>query len=159
MASIYNSDIRVEGIDGTPINLDAFKGKKLLIVNVASECGFTPQYAQLQDLYSEFQDKLTVLGCPSNDFGGQEPSSEAAIQEFCSLNFGVTFPMTAKVSILKDPITPLYQWLTTKALNEHSDSTVAWNFQKYLLDEVGLLIAMFPSTVEPASDDVLDHFL
>lgn len=156
MTSIYDSAISVTGLDGKPIELNTFKGKKLLIVNVASECGFTPQYAQLQDLYSEFQDILTVLGCPSNDFGNQEPGDAAAIQTFCSVRFGVNFPMTSKVSLKNDPIEPLYQWLCDISRNGHSNSEVAWNFQKYLLDEAGALMAVFPSNIEPCSDEILN---
>ena len=114
-----------------------FKGKKIMVVNVASECGYTPQYQQLQELFEEFEDKLIIVGFPSNDFGNQEPSSNAEIKTFCSLKYGVTFPMAAKISIKGNSSHPIYQWLTTADANKKLDSEVKWNFNKYLLDENG----------------------
>ncbi len=138
---------KVKSIEGGEIDLAAFSGKKVLIVNVAGQCGHTPQYAQLQELHETFGDRLAVVGFPCNDFGGQEPGSEPEIREFCTLRYGVTFPLSAKIRILGDDPHPIYQWLTQKALNGVQDSRVAWNFQKYLLDEQGRLLAVFPPSV------------
>lgn len=142
-------------IDGNPLKLSAYKGKKILLVNTASECGYTPQYSQLEELHKEFVDRLVVVGIPSNDFGGQEPRGNKELKEFCSLNYGVTFLLTSKVSILGNEIHPLYKFLTTKSLNNFADSEVKWNFQKYLCDEEGKLIAVFPHNMEPLSEDIL----
>lgn len=146
---------KVEGIGGAEIDFAGFAGKKVLVVNVASECGFTPQYQQLQELYEAFQDKLVVVGVPSNDFGGQEPGTNEDIRAFCTIKYGVQFPLTTKVSITNAPH-PLYQWLTQKAENGVLDSEVSWNFQKYLLDEKGHLVAYFPSSVSPFDERILD---
>jgi glutathione peroxidase len=145
----------VKGIEGTIIDFAQFKGKKIMVVNVASECGYTPQYAQLQELYETFQDKLVVIGFPCNDFGNQEPGSENEIQAFCSVRFGVTFPLTSKVSILKNP-SPVYQWLMQKSQNGVADSEVTWNFQKYLLDENGHLINVIAPSASPFDEQVLE---
>lgn len=147
----------VEGIDGKEIRFADFRGKKILVVNVASECGLTPQYEQLQELFTEFQDKVVVVGFPSNDFGGQEPGTNEAIQSFCTIRFGVTFPLAAKVSIKGPDIHPIYLWLTDKARNGIKDSSVSWNFQKYLLDEDGRLIDVFPPTSSPFDEALLNH--
>ncbi len=127
----------------------------MIVVNVASECGYTPQYQQLQELYEEFQDKVVVLGFPSNDFGGQEPGTNQEIQQFCSARYGVSFPMAAKVGVRKNPH-PVYQWLQQKSLNGKMDSEVKWNFHKYLLDENGQLVASYPSSTSPFDDAILD---
>ncbi|MEM7101633.1 MAG: glutathione peroxidase [Bacteroidota bacterium] len=156
MTSIYN--FKVEGIRGEEIDFAEFKGKIIMVVNVASECGFTPQYAQLQDLYNEFNNELVIIGFPSNDFGGQEPGTNNEIHTFCSRNFGVSFPLASKITILGEDKHPIYQWLTQKSLNGHSDSEVQWNFQKYLLDETGQLCAVFPSSVDPCSEEILNFF-
>ncbi len=153
MTSIYS--FKVESIRGELIDFSAFKGKKILIVNVASECGLTPQYAQLQDLYTEFKDKLTVIGFPANNFGGQEPGTNAEIQTFCSVKFGVGFPMAAKISVTGKDQHPLYQWLTQKSANGLKDSEVSWNFQKYLINEEGQLIRVFEPAVEPCSEELI----
>lgn len=152
--SIYG--IPVKGIDGKPIDLSSFKGKKILIVNVASECGYTPQYADLQKLSEQYKDKVVVLGLPCNDFGGQEPGSEEKIMQFCSSKYHVTFPMGAKVNIKSKPISPIYEWLTQKKLNGVEDSEVNWNFNKYLIDENGHYLAHFKSGVKPLSDELLN---
>lgn len=154
MTSIH--DFKVEGIDGTVIDFKNFEGKKILIVNVASECGFTPQYQQLQEMSEMFEEKLVVIGFPSNDFGGQEPGSHTEIQQFCSLNYGVKFPLTEKVSIISSEVHPIYKWLTTKSLNQKLDAEVNWNFCKFILDENGQLLAFFPSATEPASPEILN---
>ncbi|MEN0004830.1 MAG: glutathione peroxidase [Bacteroidota bacterium] len=145
---------KVAGIEGAEINFADYAGKKMLIVNVASECGYTPQYQQLQELYEEFQDRLVVIGVPSNDFGGQEPGTNAEIRAFCTTRYGVTFPQTAKLSIRKSPH-ELYQWLTTKAKNGVMNSVVKWNFHKYFIDEQGHLINSFSSGVSPFDDQII----
>lgn len=156
MNSIHQ--LRAASIDGGVIDFSAFAGKKVLIVNVASECGYTPQYAQLQELQEHFKDRLTVVGFPCNDFGGQEPGSEQNIRQFCQQRYGVTFPLAAKVHILgKDPH-PVYNFLTKKDLNGKQDSTVTWNFQKYLLDENGELLAVFPPAREVFDASFLSFF-
>ncbi len=143
----------VERIDGEQINFADFKGKKIMVVNVASQCGYTHQYQQLQELYTEFQNQLMIIGFPANDFGRQEPGTNAEIQTFCTLNYGVTFPMAAKIAINEHPV---YRWLTQKSLNGQLDSEVSWNFQKYLLDEDGQLVAFYPSSVSPVDERILD---
>ena len=146
MNSIHQ--FKVEGLNGKTINFADYAGKKILVVNVASECGYTPQYAQMQELFEECADELMIIGFPCNDFGGQEPHSAADIQEFCRVNYGVTFPIAAKISILKNTH-PVYEFLTKKSHNGLMDSEVKWNFHKYLLDEDGQLLAVFPSAVSP----------
>ncbi len=154
MASIH--EFKVEGIDGNEIDFSGFKGKKIMVVNVASECGFTSQYQQLQEIYETFKDKLVIVGFPSNDFGSQEPGTNAEIKTFCSLNFGVTFPMAAKISIIGKNSHFIYKWLTNKTANKKSDSEVKWNFYKYLLDENGQLVDFYPSSVDPFDDRIID---
>ncbi|MEO1513609.1 MAG: glutathione peroxidase [Bacteroidota bacterium] len=153
MTSIHQ--FKVEGIDGKQIDFADFKGKKLLVVNVASECGYTSQYAQLQELYDNFRDTLTIVGFPSNDFGGQEPGTDEEIKNFCSLRFGVTFPLTTKVPVKGSNATPIYKWLTQKSQNGVMDSQVRWNFHKYLLDEDGRLVDAHASAVSPLDDPIL----
>lgn len=147
---------KVLGIEGSEIDFAQFAGKKLIIVNVASECGYTPQYQQLQALYEEFQDKLAVVGFPSNDFGGQEPGTNEEIQAFCETRYGVTFPLGAKITIKGTNVHPVYQWLTNKKYNNVADSEVRWNFHKYLLDENGQLFKSFPAGVSPLDAQILD---
>jgi len=154
MTSVYS--FKVEGIRGEEIDFSAFKGKKILIVNTASECGLTPQYAQLEELNNKFNNTLVVVGFPANNFGGQEPGTNQEIQSFCAVKFGVSFPMAAKISVLPPDQHPLYQWLTNKSENEVKDSTVEWNFQKYLLNESGQLTNVFAPSVEPFSDELLN---
>ncbi len=151
--SVY--DYKLRTIRGGELDLSQFKGKKILLVNTASECGFTPQYKQLQELYENFKDKVEVIGIPCDDFGGQEPGTDSQIEQFCEVNFGVTFPLTAKVKILGPEIHPLYQFLTQQTLNGYRDSEVKWNFQKYLIDENGKLIKIFSAPTDPLSEDVL----
>lgn len=146
----------VDGIEGTTIDFALFKGKKIMVVNVASECGNTPQYQQLQELYETFQDKLVVVGFPCNDFGNQEPGTDSDIQQFCTTRYGVTFPLTSRISIISDDPHPVYQWLTQKSLNGVLDSEVTWNFQKYLLDENGRLVQSLPPSLDPTDESVLD---
>lgn len=154
MTSIYN--IKIKGLAGEEINFADFKGKKILLVNVASQCGYTPQYAQLQELYTTFKDILVVVGCPANNFGKQEPGTHEEIKTFCSLNYGVTFPMTAKISVTGNDIHPLYQWLTQKSENGIMDSEVKWNFQKYLISESGEFIDTYGSGIDPCSEEIVN---
>ncbi len=154
MTSIYT--FKVKGLAGEEIDFADFKGKKILLVNVASQCGYTPQYAQLQELYTTFKDILVVVGCPANNFGNQEPGNNEEIKTFCSLNYGVTFPMTAKISVTGDDIHPLYQWLTEKSKNGIMDSEVRWNFHKYLINESGELTHTFGSGADPCSEEIVN---
>lgn len=145
---------KVESLDGGTIDFSAFKGKKILVVNTASKCGFTPQYEALEKLYDANKDKLVIVGFPANNFGGQEPGSNGEIKEFCTKNYGVTFPMAAKVSVKGDDTAPVFKWLTTKDLNGKMDSEIKWNFTKFLLDENGLLLAEFDSKVLPNGEEI-----
>jgi glutathione peroxidase len=148
-------DFKVPALDGGTIDLSAYKGKKLLIVNTASKCGFTPQYAELEKLYTTYKDKLVIVGFPANDFGGQEPGTNTEIQEFCKKNYGVTFPMAAKVEVVGNDICPLFKYLTDQAKDLGVEAPVIkWNFTKFLLDENGKLIAVFPSKVTPMSEEI-----
>ena len=142
-------EFKVKSLNGDSINFETYKGRKILIVNVASDCGQTRQYADLQKLYEQYNDKLVVVGFPSNDFGGQEPGSAEEIQQFCQKNYGVTFPLAEKVNIKSNPVHPVYQWLTTKALNGVEDANVTWNFNKFLIDENGRYLGHFNQKVEP----------
>jgi len=144
-------DIEINNIGGDPIDLTTFKGKHILFVNVASECGFTRQYAGLEELHEQFKDDLIVIGVPCNQFGGQEPGSAKEIQQFCSKNFGVSFLLTEKIKVKGEGQHPLYAWLTNKELNGSSSSTVRWNFQKYIVDKDGEFVNYFYSTTEPLS--------
>ena len=150
--SLY--DIPINNIDGKKLDLSKFKGKYILFVNVASKCGFTKQYADLQELYNLYIDNLMVIGVPCNQFGAQEPGSPDEIQIFCKKNYGVTFLMTEKVSVKGNNQHPLYKWLTDKSLNGVKNSTVKWNFQKYIVDKDGNLIDYFYSMTRPLSSKI-----
>lgn len=155
--SIY--DYKVPALEeGKEINFADFKGKKILIVNTASECGFTPQYADLEKLSKEYKDKLVVVGFPANNFGGQEPGSNAEIGAFCQKNYGVTFPLASKVSVKGEDTAPIFKYLTEKDLNGVKNSTISWNFTKFLIDENGKLIDSFPSKVVP-TDEAITKYL
>ncbi len=143
--------LSIKSIDGKKINLSDFKGKKILFVNVASECGFTKQYKDLQALHEKYQDKLVIIGFPCNQFGGQEPGTAKQIQTFCQLNFGVEFLITEKINVKGDEQNPIYTWLTKKELNGKKSSSVKWNFQKYLVDENGEFIDYYYSITKPLS--------
>ncbi|MEJ8842157.1 glutathione peroxidase [Lacibacter sp. H375] len=145
---------KVEALEGGVIDFSKYKGKKILIVNTASKCGNTPQYEALEKLYQQYKSKLVIIGFPANNFGGQEPGTNAEIKEFCSSTYKVTFPMAAKISVKGDDIHPLYQWLTSKDKNGVLDAEVKWNFNKFLLNEKGELIAYFPSKVLPLSEEI-----
>jgi glutathione peroxidase len=148
------SDIIINDIFGQLIDWNVYGNKKLMIVNVASECGFTSQYGQLESLYQQYRDKLVILGCPCNDFGGQEPGSEPEIATFCQRNYGVTFPLTEKISIVKNPH-PLYQWLTNKDYNGESDNEVKWNFHKFLINPNFVFYKSLESSIEPLDDEII----
>ncbi len=150
-------DTALLDINGQPFDLTQFKGKKILLVNTASACGLTPQYAQLQELHLAHGDKLAVVGLPCNDFAGQEPGTAEEIVTFCETHFSVTFPLTQKVFIKGENISPIYQYLTKLSQNGKQDSEVSWNFQKYLIDENGLLEAVFAPTIEVISEEFLKH--
>lgn len=153
--SIY--DIELTSITGEKINLSTFKGKKILFVNVASQCGFTKQYDGLQTLYDTYKEKLVVIGLPCNQFGEQEPGNAQEIQSFCRVNYGVEFPITEKIQVKGTDQHPIYSWLTQKENNGKMDSSVKWNFQKYLIDEQGRLIDVFYSMTKPMSDKIVKH--
>jgi glutathione peroxidase len=145
--SIY--DFKIKALDESVINFASFKGKKILIVNTASKCGYTPQYKNLEALHQRYKDQLVIVGFPANNFLWQEPGDNATIAEFCQKNYGVSFVMAAKISVKGNDMAPIYQWLTQKKYNHNSNSSVKWNFQKYLIDEKGNLIQMFSPGVDP----------
>jgi glutathione peroxidase len=143
-------------IDGAPQPLSAYKGKVVLIVNVASQCGLTPQYKALQSLYETYGPKgFVVLGFPANNFRGQEPGTDAEIKEFCSLNYHVTFPIFSKISVAGDDIHPLYAFLTGKTTNPEFSGPIAWNFTKFVLDRQGRVAARFEPKISPDSPEVI----
>lgn len=147
-------DFKLKTLDGEETSLSKFKGKKILIVNVASKCGYTPQYKNLQALNDQYGKKVIVVGFPANNFGGQEPGTGSEIKDFCTKNYGVTFPMMEKISVKGKDMHPLYKWLSTKEENGVSDDSPSWNFCKYLIDENGKLIKFFPSRVDPLSTEI-----
>lgn len=142
-------DFELKGIDGKRVDLNAYKGKKILIVNVASKCGYTPQYEDLQNLHEQFGNKVVVLGFPANNFGGQEPGTNQEIVEFCQANYGVSFQMFEKISVVGKDKHPLYKWL-----KEQSGEEPNWNFCKYLLDENGKVLGFYPSSVNPLDEQI-----
>ncbi|MGB5006519.1 MAG: glutathione peroxidase [Ferruginibacter sp.] len=148
-------DFKVESLTGGTIDFAAFKGKKILIVNTASKCGFTPQYEDLEALYKKYQDRLVIVGFPANNFFSQEPGSNENIEAFCKKNYGVTFPMASKISVKGNNIAPIYKWLCNKAENGVMNAKVSWNFNKFLLDENGKLIGHFKSKVKPMSEEII----
>lgn len=155
-ASSHLYDFKVEAVDGGKIDFSKYKGKKVLIVNTASMCGNTPQYEGLEKLYKKYEGKLVIIGFPANNFGSQEPGSNKEIQEFCTKKYAVTFPMAAKISVKGADIHPLYKWLLEQSKEKHMEPTeVTWNFQKYLLDEKGNLVAVFSPKTQPESAEVI----
>ncbi len=150
-------DIKINSLQGNPLNFSDFKGKKILFVNVASKCGFTPQYKDLQKLYDENKNKLVVIGVPCNQFGKQEPGNSSEIKSFCEENYGVSFPITEKIEVKGENQHPLYQFLTKKEKNGVKNSSVKWNFQKYLVNEKGELIDFWYSITKPTSRKILKH--
>ncbi|WMI70126.1 glutathione peroxidase [Mangrovimonas sp. YM274] len=148
---------KVADLYGNPFDFSSLKGKKIMIVNTASECGLTPQYAQLQELYDEFKDEnFTIVGFPANNFGRQEPGTNSQIASFCKENYGVTFPMMGKISVKGDDIHEVYQFLTQKSRNGLEDSEVQWNFQKYLLDEQGHLVRVIAPKTLPIDESIIN---
>ncbi|MCB0793751.1 MAG: glutathione peroxidase [Flavobacteriales bacterium] len=144
-------------IHGEPFAFSQLKGKKVLVVNTASKCGYTPQYSELQTLYEQYaQAGVEIIGFPSNDFLRQEPGSEAEIEAFCKKNYGVEFPMMSKIEVKGEGMHPVYRWLTSKEQNGALDSKVKWNFQKYLIDEEGRLLGVFPPGTKPLDTAITD---
>lgn len=149
-------DFTVKTIDGKDFDLSELKGKKVLVVNVASKCGFTPQYKQLEELYEKYgKDNFVIIGFPANNFLGQEPGTNEQIQEFCTLNYGVTFPMMSKISVKGKDIAPLYNWLTKKNENGKQDAPVEWNFQKFMIDENGNWVGVVSPRKSPMSEEII----
>ncbi len=155
VTSIY--DIPLKDINGDTLELKQFKGKKILFVNVASKCGFTKQYDGLEKLYEKYKDKLVIIGLPCNQFGEQEPGGAEEIKSFCRLNYGVSFPIAEKIEVKGDNQHPIYQWLTRKEKNGVENSSVKWNFQKYLVDENGHYIDFWYSLTKPMSTKITKH--
>jgi glutathione peroxidase len=154
-SSIY--DFKVDGLEGGKIDFSKFKGKKIMIVNTASKCGNTPQYAELEQLYEKYKDKLVIVGFPANNFGGQEPGTNTEIKEFCTKNYGVSFPMAAKVSVKGDDMAPIFTYLVGEAKKLGYDDPIKWNFTKFLVDEHGKLIAVIHNRTKPMSEEVLKY--
>lgn len=149
-------DFKMKNIDGKTVDLEDYEGKVVLIVNTASKCGLTPQYAKLQDLYDKYKDKgFVILGFPCNQFGGQEPGTEAEIAHFCSSKYNVTFPMFSKVDVNGDDAAPLYKYLTSKDVKPEGAGRVQWNFGKFLIDRDGQLIARFSPRTKPSDAEVI----
>ena len=150
-------DFTVTTIDGVEYPLSQLKGKKVLVVNTASKCGNTPQYEDLEKLFETYGgDKFTIVGFPANNFMGQEPGTNEEIKEFCTLRYGVTFPMMSKISVKGDDIAPVYKWLTSKDENGVMDAPVKWNFQKFMIDENGNLVGMVPPSENPLSEKIVN---
>lgn len=150
-------DFTVKTIDGKDFSLSELKGKKVLVVNVASKCGFTPQYKELEELYQKYgkDGKFVIIGFPANNFLHQEPGTNEEIQQFCSLNYNVTFPMMSKISVKGKDMAPLYKWLTQKAENGKQDASVKWNFQKFMIDENGNWTGVANSNTSPMSEKIV----
>lgn len=150
-------DFQVTDINGKTFDMASLKGRKVLVVNTASKCGFTPQYADLQRLYEEYSDRgLVIIGFPANNFLREEPGDNQEIKTFCQVNYGVTFPMMSKISVRGKDMHPLYRWLTRKELNGVMNSRVSWNFQKYLIDENGRIAGVVKPRVNPYSDKIIN---
>jgi len=153
--SIY--DFKIQALDGSTIDFSKFKGKKILIVNTASHCGYTPQYEGLEKLYEEHKGNLVIVGFPSDNFGGQEFKDNDSISAFCKKNFGVTFPLTTRVDVKGDGATPVFKYLCHKDENGVLDATISWNFNKFIIDENGKLLQHFDSKVTPDSPELLKY--
>jgi glutathione peroxidase len=152
--SIY--DFKMIDIDGKDVSLDQYKGQVVMIVNVASKCGFTPQYEGLQKIYSRYKDRgFVILGFPANNFREQEPGTNAEIKNFCTVNYGVEFPMFSKISVLGDDMHPLYRFLTGKETNPEFSGDIRWNFDKFLFSKEGKVVARFHPKVKPDSDKII----
>ncbi len=148
-------DFKMKDIDGNEVDFNQYKGKKVLLVNVASKCGYTPQYADLQELNEKYGEKVVILGFPANNFGGQEPGTNEDIKQFCTENYGVTFQMFDKVSVKGIDKHPLFRWLSDKDLNGWNDKEPSWNFCKYFIDENGELKEFFASSVSPMDKEII----
>jgi len=149
-------DYSFTDINGNEVALSSFKGKKIMFVNVASKCGFTPQYAELQELHEKYGDKVVIIGFPCDQFGGQEPGTEEEIQSFCQKNYGVEFLMASKIDVKGSDQNAIYTWLTSEDLNGVESSKVGWNFQKYIVDENGKYVAHFKSGVKPTDEEITE---
>ena len=150
-------DFTMNDIDGNPVSLETYRGKVLLIVNVASKCGYTYQYESLESLYKQYRDKgLVILGFPANDFKHQEPGTNAEIKEFCRLNYGVSFPMFSKISVKGKEIHPLYSYLTSKETNREFSGEITWNFNKFLIGPEGEILARFGNRVKPDDPEAIE---
>lgn len=154
-SSIY--DFKVDGLEGGTINFKNFKGKKILIVNTASKCGFTHQYEGLEELHKKYGNKVAIVGFPANNFKSQEPGSNDEIAAFCKKNYGVSFPMAKKISVKGDDTAPIYKYLIAEAAKKGIKDPIKWNFTKFLIDEKGNLVTVFPSKVEPMSEELLKY--
>lgn len=149
-------DFTVTDINGKAFSMSSLKGYKVMIVNVASKCGYTPQYEELQKLYDRYKDNnFVIVAFPANNFGNQEPGTNAEIKEFCRVNYGVTFPMMQKISVKGEDQAPIYKWLTQKSENGVIDQEVTWNFQKYLIDENGKLSAVYLPKISPLDEKII----
>jgi glutathione peroxidase len=148
-------EFKVKTLEGGDFDFSSLKGKKVMIVNTASKCGYTPQYKDLEEVYEKYKGNLVIIGFPANNFANQEPGSATDIRKFCTENYGVTFPMMEKISVKGDDMAPLYKWLTSKDKNGVIDSEVKWNFQKYLIDEKGKLVDVIYSKEKPSSEKVI----
>ncbi|MDG2356947.1 MAG: glutathione peroxidase [Polaribacter sp.] len=153
--NFYN--IEINSLRNSPILLSNFKGKYILFVNVASKCGFTPQYKELEEMHKKYSDNLVIIGVPCNQFGKQEPGNKEEIEEFCKVNYGVSFLITEKIDVKGANQHPLYTWLTTRELNNKKSSSVKWNFQKYLISTDGKLIDYYFSITKPMSSKITKH--
>jgi len=153
--SLY--DFKTTTLDGQPFDFSSLKGKKVLVVNTASKCGHTPQYAQLEELYKKYGgETFTIIGFPANNFLSQEPGTNSEIREFCTKNYGVTFPMMSKISVKGKDQDPIYKWLTSKEENGVMDAPVKWNFQKFMIDEKGHIVGMVEPGTSPMTDKIVN---
>jgi glutathione peroxidase len=150
-------DFKIQSIDGGTIDFSKYKGKKILVVNTASKCGFTPQYKALEALYQKYKGTLVVVGFPSDNFGGQEFEKDLDIKAFCEKNYGVSFPLTTRVDVKGEKATPVFKYLCSKAENGVLDAKISWNFNKFLVDEKGKLVAYFDSKTKPDSEEILKY--
>lgn len=152
--SLY--DFKMKNIDGNDVSLEQFKGNVVLVVNVASKCGLTPQYEGLQKIYTKYMDRgFVILGFPANNFKEQEPGTDAEIKSFCKVNYGVSFPMFSRISVLGDDMHPLYRYLTGKDTNPEFSGDIRWNFDKFLFSKEGKVVARFHPKVKPESDEII----
>lgn len=155
LTSFY--DFTVRDIDGNDFSFEQLRGKKVMVVNVASKCGYTPQYEQLQEVYEKYGgDQFTIIAFPANNFMGQEPGTDQEIKTFCTVNYGVSFPVMSKISVKGNDMNEVYQWLTSKDLNGVQDSSVKWNFQKYLISDEGILVKVVKPKTKPDDPEIIE---